>query len=698
MIRKALLFAGLILPSMMANAAGYLEFDSSGLPYKWDSPVSYRLDLGSLGNAGINIGMTNAEADSMVIQAFAAWGGIPGATLVFNQGADVPIDITESNITAYVNFNGASCPLQDFVVVYDNDGEIFSELFGSASGSILGIASPSVLENSTRKILCGYALINGDSVPDNTLSTQQSVLYTLMHELGHGQNIEHSEINEELSLDGNLANDEFIPLMFPVIPTGLTAALAGGIGGIKLDDQFSIHFLYNQALLGAEGRIKGTVTNKKGDGILGANVLCFDKNNPLENIVSWISDSELDGLGEYECGHLPSGDYQVKITHVTKAINEWEEGTPPYIPTEFFNGDHESSDPNIDILTEKTDIAVASNTITGINLIVNDNGMITSTEKVTGTIDAGSAADLEYFIYVPKSVKKATFQLESTPSASDVDIYGKCDVPFSLALDTAGPIYSPTSPQSQQADFAGAGSTGSETVELDSSSNPKIENCEYHLLLINYDSSSASFEFTVTLEGNTPQLKANFDPKNIVQDNGETLVSEVTFEAQDDQFTISSIKFTDNGVLPVGDVSLVSLYEDDNNNGRVDEADTLLGTANGLDSNRTFTLTNLNVFIDEGGQKNFLISYTIPTTSSISIILAIAIAGMILMSLRRRENRHIFSIFLLIVALIQCSGSSDKDYNPVIVESTDLQAEASGFGDKFEVQVGKPASVKDFFE
>ncbi len=613
-------------------------------------------------------------------------------------GADAPADITQSNIATYVNFNGTSCPVQDFVVVYDNDGEIFSDLFGGASQGILGIASPSVLVNSTLKITCGYALINGSSVPDNSGTTQQSVLYTLMHELGHGQNIEHSEINEALSTDGSLVNDQYIPLMFPIIPTGLTAALAGGIGGIKLDDQFSIHTLYNQSLLNSEGRIKGTVTNKAGDGLLGVNVICYDKNNPLENVVSWLSDSALDGNGEYICGHLPAGDYQVKIEPVTKAINQWEQGTPPYIPSEFFNGANESSDADIDSLTEKTDIAIASSTVSNINLITNDNGQVTSTKKVTGTIDPTSAADLEYFIYVPKSVTKATFTLNSTPSTSDVDIYGKCDSPFSLALDTAGPIYNPTSPQTQQAEFAGAGSTGDETVELDSSSSPKVDNCEYHLLLVNYDQAAATFELTATLQGDTPQLKADFSPKKSVQTNGETLVSQAIFEAQDDQFTISSIKFTDTGVLSVGSVSLVSLYEDENNNGRVDAADTLLASTTDMNANRTFTLSNLNLFIDEGKQKKLLITYALPASSSVSTFLVIALVGFVLLGLVRRETRYMVSILFVMTTLTQCSGSSEQDYNPVVVESTDLQAEASGFGDKFNVQVGKPDSVKEFFE
>lgn len=682
-----------ILP-VSALAAGYLEFTNTGLPYKWDSPVTYTIDDGNLG------GMTEVQADALVTQAFAAWAAIPDAALTFvNSGSDAVVDITSNNVNTYVNFNGTSCPIPDFVVVYDSNGQIFASLFGSAASGILGIASPSVLVNSTRKITCGYALINGDAVPNNLPTTQESVLYTLMHEFGHGQNLVHSQINEDLAEDSNAANDQYIPLMYPVIPTFLTNALAGGAGGIKLDDQFSIHYLYNSSVLNSEGRITGKVKDRQNQGVLGVNVVCYDKNNPEENVVSWISDAGLEGNGEYVCGHLPAGDYQVKIEPVTKAINNWDQGTPPFIPAEFFNGENESSKSDIDDRTEKTDITVATSTVSGIDFFINDDGKITSTKTVTGTIQPNSAADLEYFIYVPKGANKATFKLESSPSAADVDVYGKCDTPFSLALDTVGPIYNPTSPDSQQADFAGAGSDGNENVELDSSSSPEIDNCEYHLLLVNYDDSSeVTYQLTATLEGDTPQLKAAFNPKNEVQDNGETLVSEVIFEAQDDQFSISSIKFTDIGILSLGSVTAVTLYEDDNNNGRVDEADTILDTTSLDASNRTFTMSNLNVFIDEGRQTNLLITYTMPTTSSTPLWMGLALVGFALMFVFGRKNKSMLVVLIALIPLVQCSGDSEKDYNPIVQETTDLQAEASGFGEQFNLQVGKPSSVKDFFK
>ena len=40
----------LFLSPLTTFAAGYLEFDANGHPYKWNSSVTYKVDLGSLGD------------------------------------------------------------------------------------------------------------------------------------------------------------------------------------------------------------------------------------------------------------------------------------------------------------------------------------------------------------------------------------------------------------------------------------------------------------------------------------------------------------------------------------------------------------------------------------------------------------------------------------------------------------------------
>lgn len=688
MMKKILLIAMLLFP-IHARSAGYLEFDVNGTPYKWDSATDIQFFLD-----GSNLGaISKASADTIVNTAFTTWSSLPGATLTFNDAGDTA-DITTANLSSFVDFNGVTCPTADFVVVYDDDGSIFTSLFGaSAASGILGLASPSVLSNATKKITCAYALLNGALASDS-----DTLEYTVMHEFGHAQNLEHTEINGDLANNLIAGDDLYIPLMYPVIPQSPTIALTGGFNGLKLDDQFSLLYVYNQALLNSEPKIKGKVLDKKGDGVLGVNVICANKASPNENVVSWISDAELNGHGEYTCGHLVAGDYDVKIEPVTVAINSWDEGTPPFIPAEFYNGEDESFDSENDLLEDVTDITVpAATTVDSINVVINDNGKITSEKTVTGTVSASSVADLEYFIYVPKSVSKATFELSGDPSTADIDVYGKCDDPFSLALTTAGTFYNPAS-STQQAEFAGASSDASESVILDSSSAPEIDNCEYHLVVVNYDAGDVDFELKVTLEGDKPELKADFQPANKLQENGETLVSNVIFEASNDQFTIDTIKFTDAGVENLSDVSAASFYSDENANEKIDDEDVLIATTTSVDkTNRTYTFSKLHIFIDEGNQKNFLISYTLPAAASSNYLMFLVLGVMLMTLVRKNKNVQLIVMLISLTFLGRCSSSSSSEFNPIIEKTEHITAEASGFGDKFNVEVGVPSSVKDFF-
>ncbi|MEZ4846055.1 MAG: hypothetical protein R2877_03615 [Bdellovibrionota bacterium] len=69
--------------------------------------------------------------------------------------------------------------------------------------------------------------------------------------------------------------------------------------------------------------------------------------------------------------------------------------------------------------------------------------------------------------------------------------------------------------------------------------------------------------------------------------------------------------------------------------------------------------------------------------------------SIILVSIFGSKKAQFSTIMILLSVLtVHCSGDADSDFNPNIVDSTHLTAEASGFGDKFTIQVGKPKSVK----
>jgi hypothetical protein len=678
----------LALP-VIGHAAGYLEFDNQGRPYKWDGPVEYRVDMGPLSTL-----IDNTAGNILVDNVFANWAAIGGLTFV--EGLPAPADINNVNFNTYINYLGSSCPaaVNDvMLIMFDDDGAWFNDEFGDNNG-ILGIASPSGL-NSQLKVTCGYALINGLAIDGYLADAPNAATYIMMHEFGHAFNLEHSQI--EVASEANL------PLMYPIIPDNLLLALGGGMNGIKLDDQFSFRHLYDTPTLATQGTIRGTVKTKEDNGVLGANVICRDRDNPDQNAVSWVSDAVLDGNGAYECRNLPAGQYDVEIQPIQVAINNWEGTIPPFVPSEFYSGDDESFDPDVDDLESSSAVNVSLAATTNlINIVINEDGRVVSEKKITGSIGPQNTTDFEHLVYVPKSVSSAKFELSGAPSSADIDIYGRCNDPFSIVPPPlVPPIYNPGSPQFQQAEFAGASIGPTELVTLNSSSTPKIENCDYHLILVNYSSSNATYELTVTLVGDEPRLRTDFVPTKSRQDNGETLVSRVTFQAENDQFAIKSFTLTDLGIDSLSSVTAASIYEDDNNNGEVDDGDDLLATTSSINaSTRKFTLSGLGIFVDEDDQKNYLITYTMPASASFSWIAAFLLLGMTLSLIFLPKSRYATLSIVLIsmIFLGRCSSGGNEPFNPRVEKETEINAVASGFGEKFSVQTGKPDSVEDFFK
>ncbi len=220
-------------------------------------------------------------------------------------------------------------------------------------------------------------------------------------------------------------------------------------------------------------------------------------------------------------------------------------------------------------------------------------------------------------------------------------------------------------------------------------------------MLYNYASSSNTFELTATLEGKKPELKADFSPQKSKQDNGDTLVSLGTFEAENDQFSVTGITFTDLGTASLSGVSAISIYEDENKNGKVDSSDILLSQTSSVNSSdRTFTFSNFELFIDEGKQKKVLITYALASSASSSGLLVFVLIGLVIGSIFCSNKKSRYLLMLLFVSIVfgRCSGSGSSDYNPTIDNDSQLTATASGFGDQFSLQVGKPKSVADFFE
>jgi hypothetical protein len=716
--------------------AGYLEYQENGEPFRWsdNNTISWvyenrdfyiEMDNGDLIDNEIEI--TASDVLTIIQNAIGHWDGVDAPALTFGTGTESTTnDINQGNYQSYINVNNTSCPLsqtmpgQNFAFVVDHNGAIFSALLagtGIPVTDVLGIASPSDFDEDSGEITCGYVLINAvalePSDADKDIATElgtneveqrirEALEYVITHELGHALNMVHSQINGDLTT----SEPDKVPTMYPFIPSDPSAALATPL---KRDDQFSYLYLYNQDQLDSDGGITGTVMNRFDQGVLGANVICRDVNDPLTNVVSWISDANLNGNGDYVCGHLPAGDYQVSIEPITVAINAWQT-LPPFIASEFFNED-ESFDPAVDNLETASPVAVANATIENIDLVLNENGRLISGIDKAGSINTADSplpsfpvAPFEYYLYIPKNADTVTFELQADNNNTDIDLLGRCGQPFTLDQARGGAVFASAGSSTDQTQFASLSLSGSESAVLTRSSNPPLpDDSQCHIVVANLtgnDTLEADFTISATVEGKTPNLTFEFTPRQSVQDNGQTLTAQITAYARGDRFTVSSITFTDEGSQGLSDAVGASLYLDENGNGRVDDEDRLLGTTSAVSATQVTLNVDKLFFLDEENQ-TLLLTYELPMTASPLVTwLSFSLLLLLLMVLQRFYPKARLACWIVLLAGvgIRCSSSGPSDFQATITQKSDIEAMALGFGDTYEIRTDSSVTVQDFFD
>ncbi len=370
-----------------AFAADPLYICQSGQPWLWPSGganIPFNPDRGDLGP------LTNAQAVTLVQQAFNRWGNLPTTSASYLNAGSLPVDVDITNFLPYLYSAG---PDGLTPIVFDDTGEIFDYLFGTGSG-VLGFASPEWGYSPTCEIMEGQAFFNGPEFTNTTMDED-----IMVHEFGHLSNLAHVELNGQLvpfseggdtsgptpdsttfgfpsSFDGT----EVIETMYPFIFSGIDQ----GARTPHADDIASISTLYPApSFFSTTGSISGTILAPNGTTKLtGVNVIARNISNPFLDAVSAISGGYAASLSQSDPfagtftlnGLTPGESYALFVDEITAAPGRFSTPAlqPLPGPEEYWNGASESGNQETDDPMDYELItAVAGSPASGTDIIFN---------------------------------------------------------------------------------------------------------------------------------------------------------------------------------------------------------------------------------------------------------------------------------------------------------------------------------------
>lgn len=694
-----LLYATMMFWVSSLKSAAFLEH-INGQPYIWKpngSPIVYRVETGNL-TPSVN----NAQARNIIAQAFSVWENVFGAQdFTFNEGLSLGVDININNYKNYIDVNASGSffnKTSDTVVIFDNNGAIIDDLFNEVApdsgSSILGIASPGKFNNSNFEITAGFVLINGAV----TGSDNDVIKATATHELGHLLNLAHTQLNTEQAKNGNSADDDVVPTMFPFIPDDATVSES-----LELEDQFSMSLLYpDSGEILTRNEIRGHVLRKNGDGVRAVNVICRDNADPLKNAVSYVTDQAYINDGGYLCGLLPAGNYTVQIEAIREAINGYDP-SPPFVESEFFNVNNESFDAATDLLNESSlvNVAGSGSVVQDIDIIVNNNGRLFSEQTVASqTFEQFSIR--EYFINVPSGAKSLTVNLNWLNNTKDLDLFIKCSPEFSLSK-AASNLYSQSDAYSDKV------LTTSETIVLTNTSSKKLKNCQYHIIVQKFnptDGETVDFTLDVAVDGDLPtKLRSKAEDINKVYHGNEEVVASKVMEGYSEKFDVFSLEFQESISPNLDNVLSASLYRDSNKNKILDNDDELLQTTTSINTqDLSFVFDDIFFSVDEKAETRVFVTYTFqPQSANLSVVfLLLLVLAIIIQCFNFFKNKFVPIFLLLMISLCPLSCQKAKlNYKPILVDENSITAVGQTYNNQFIVEIDESGvydSVVDYFD
>jgi len=302
--RFAALFLSSLLISGLASAGGPFNVTGpaaaqSGLPFVWPagSPVHYTVDTGPLSVApsGLTV-ISNAQGLARVQSLFQNWQSVPTTSITYSYAGPIT-GITGGHVATIADFNavegscgaGAQNP-----VIFDANGSLLHAL--GIDPLVIGFTGTCTLDLQAGRIASALVLLNGE-FQDGTSSTSTNNFEispeqfdeAITHELGHFSGLDHSQINLDLLLNGDVNNcnvDELagLPLMFPVLFCQSRKSV--GLPILSPDDAAWISKLYPGPAFAANyGTLSGFVFFSDGiSAVQGLNVVARRVDDPSTTI------------------------------------------------------------------------------------------------------------------------------------------------------------------------------------------------------------------------------------------------------------------------------------------------------------------------------------------------------------------------------------------------------------------------------
>ncbi|MFQ5649747.1 MAG: FlgD immunoglobulin-like domain containing protein [bacterium] len=355
----------LLLLAIPAHAGGPLNADpGTGEAFVWDvtQPVPFNPDQGGLGI--LPFGWDNDTAVVKTEEAFQRWGDVTTAAVTYANAGQMAFDVDINNFFTLLDFGSFGPPGEApdglSPIVFDEDGSIFSVLFGPGSG-VIGFATPNVFDVDNHLNVEGICFLNGEFLDgnpgNNEFEDPEQMFGTMVHEFGHYSGLAHTVVNGQALILGEdtgfgVPTPEVVEIMYPFSIDGQgTTPLA--------DDIAILSALYPEpGFFDITGTISGHVFLEDSETLAnGVNVIARNHLDPFLDAVSAITGDFIHGFpggnaafqGLYTIrGLVDKGEYRIEIDRILLGGFSTRPIFPFPGPEEFYNGTDESANPGTD--------------------------------------------------------------------------------------------------------------------------------------------------------------------------------------------------------------------------------------------------------------------------------------------------------------------------------------------------------------